>query len=142
MSWQHRFFCSCTCAKVLFIDTFLICRFRWKVEIISTFSLRKIVAFFLNQSFLCIHVNKVSHYNMVHSHSTIYLKSKMAAYFNLNNNEISKELLLNKFNMILDNQCRHALNVQKIILPHNEPRRSPVFVQKQSLEVFCKKRCS
>ena len=65
----------------------------------------------------------------------------MAAYFNLNNNEISKELLLNKFN-ILDNQCRHALNVQKIILPHNEPQRSPVFVQKQLLEVFFKKRCS
>ena len=28
----------------------------------------------------------------------------MAAYFNLNNNELSKELLVNKFNMILDNQ--------------------------------------
>ena len=28
----------------------------------------------------------------------------MAGYFNLNNNEISKELLVNKFNRILDNQ--------------------------------------
>ena len=28
----------------------------------------------------------------------------MAAYFNLNNNEITKELLGNKLNMILDNQ--------------------------------------
>ena len=46
-------------------DTFLICRFRWKVEIISTFPLRTNVAFFLNESFLCIYVNKVSHYNMV-----------------------------------------------------------------------------
>ena len=30
----------------------------------------------------------------------------MTAYFNLNNNEISKELLVNKFNMILNNQGR------------------------------------
>ena len=28
----------------------------------------------------------------------------MTAYFNLDNNEISKELLVNKFNMILNNQ--------------------------------------
>ena len=52
------FFYSCTCVKVLFTDTFLKCRFRSKVEIISTFPLRTNVAFFLNQSFLCIHVNK------------------------------------------------------------------------------------
>ena len=37
----------------------------------------------------------------------------MAAYFNLNNNDISKELLVNKFNMILDNQGRLVLNNQK-----------------------------
>ena len=66
----------------------------------------------------------------------------MTPYFNLNNNEISKELLVNKFNMILDKQCRHVLNDQKIILPLNEAQRSPVFVQKQPPEVFCKKRCS
>ena len=47
----------------------------------------------------------------------------MAAYFNFNNNEISKELLLNKFNMILENQ-RRLLNDQKIPLP-NKPQRSP-----------------
>ena len=39
----------------------------------------------------------------------------MTAYFNLNNNKISKELLVNKFNMILVNQCRHVLNDQIII---------------------------
>ena len=61
----------------------------------------------------------------------------MAAYFNLNNNEISKELLVNKFNMILGNQGRLVLNNQKI-----SSQRSPGFVQKQPLEVFCKKRCS
>ena len=71
MSRRHCFFCSCTCVKVLFTDTFLKCRFRWKVKIISTFSLRTNAVFFLNQSFLCIHVNKVSHYNMGYSQSTI-----------------------------------------------------------------------
>ena len=34
----------------------------------------------------------------------------MAVYFNLNNNEISKELVVNKFNMILDNQGKLMLN--------------------------------
>ena len=48
----------------------------------------------------------------------------MAAYFRLNNNKISKKLLVNKFNMILDNQGRAMLNDQKIILL-NEPQRSP-----------------
>ena len=62
----------------------------------------------------------------------------MAAYFNLSNNEISKEHLVNKFNMILGNQGRFMLNDQKISLP-NEPQSSPRFVQRQSPEVFCKK---
>ena len=48
----------------------------------------------------------------------------MAAYFNLNNNEISKELLVNKFNMILDYQGRLMLNDQTILFP-NKPQRSP-----------------
>ena len=39
----------------------------------------------------------------------------MAAYFNLNNHEISKEILVNKFNMILDNQGRLVLNDQKFL---------------------------
>ena len=52
---------------------------------------------------------------------------------------MSKEHLVNKFNMILDSQGRLMLNDQKIPLP-NEPQRSPGFVQKQSPEVFCKKR--
>ena len=43
--------------------------------------------------------------------------------------------------MILDNQGRLMLNDQKIPLP-NETQRSLGFVQKQSLEVFCKKRFS
>ena len=34
----------------------------------------------------------------------------MAVYFNLNNNEISKELVVNKFNMTLDNQGKLMLN--------------------------------
>ena len=65
----------------------------------------------------------------------------MTAYFNLNNNEITKELLVNKFNVILENQGRLMLNDQKIPLP-NKPQRSPGSVQKQPPEVFCKKRCS
>ena len=79
---------------------------------------------------------------MAYSQSTIKLKSKMAAYFNLNNNEIPKELLVNKFNMILDNQGRLVLNDQKTPSPHNEPQRSRGFVQKQPPEVLCEKRCS
>ena len=58
--------------------------------------------------------------------------SEMAAYFNLNNNEIIKELLVNKFNMIFDNQGRLMLNDQKLPLV-NEPQRSAGFVQKQPL---------
>ena len=50
--------------------------------------------------------------------------SEMTAYFNLNNNEISKELLVNKFNIILNNQVGLMLNDQKIPLP-NKPQRSP-----------------
>ena len=64
----------------------------------------------------------------------------MAAYFNLNNNEILKELLVNMFNMILDNQGRLMPNDQKIPLP-NESQRSPGFAQKQPPEVFYKKKC-
>ena len=37
----------------------------------------------------------------------------MAVYINLNNNEISKNLLVNKFNMILDNEGRAMLNDHK-----------------------------
>ena len=37
----------------------------------------------------------------------------MTRYFNLNNNEISKELLVKKFNTILDNQGRLATMVTK-----------------------------
>ena len=37
----------------------------------------------------------------------------MAVYVNLNNNEISKNLLVNKFNMILDNEGRAMLNDHK-----------------------------
>ena len=65
----------------------------------------------------------------------------MAVYFNLNNYEISKELLVNTFNMMLDNQGRLRLNDQSITSPHNEPQRSE-FLQKQLPEVFCRKRCS
>ena len=75
---------------------------------------------------------------MDYSQSTIILKSKTAAYFNLNNNGILKELLVNKFNMILDNQARLVLNEQSITSPDNEPQRSPKFVQKQPSEVFLK----
>ena len=62
----------------------------------------------------------------------------MAAYFNLNNNEISKEHLLNKFKMILDNQGRLMLNDQKIPLS-NEPQKSLGFVLKQYRGVLQKK---
>ena len=55
----------------------------------------------------------------------------MAAYFNLNKNEISKELLVNKLNKILDNQGRLVLNDQSTTSPNNEPQRSPGFVSPQ-----------
>ena len=55
----------------------------------------------------------------------IKLKSEIAAHFSLNINDISKELLVNKFKMILDNQGRHVLNGQSITSPHNGPQRSP-----------------
>ena len=45
---------------------------------------------------------------MANSHSVIQLKRKMTGYLNLNNNQISKELLVNKFNTILDSQGRLA----------------------------------
>ena len=61
---------------------------------------------------------------MAYSQPRIYLKSKITAYFNLNNNEISKELLVNTFNMILNNQRRLVLNDQTINSLHNEPQRS------------------
>ena len=67
---------------------------------------------------------------MDYSRSTIKLKSKTVAYFNLNNNGILKELLINKFNMILDSQGRLVLNEQSITSPDNEPQKSPKFVQK------------
>ena len=61
-----------------------------------------------------------------------------------------KWLLVKKFNMILDdkdrlaldNKDRFVLNDQGITSPHTEPQRSPGFVQKQSSEEFCKRRCS
>ena len=53
-----------------------------------------------------------------------------------------KWLLVNNFNMILDDKDRLVLNDQNITSPHDEPQRSPGFVQKQPPEAFCKKRCS
>ena len=69
---------------------------------------------------------------------TVHTISEMATYCNLNNNETSKEFLVN---MRKDNQCRLKLKDQKIPLP-NEARRSPGFLQKQPPEMFCKKRYS
>ena len=63
----------------------------------------------------------------------------MTSYFNSNNSEISKELLVNKFNMILNNQGRLVLNHQKVFSPYNKIQRSPGFLQKQPPGVFCKK---
>ena len=54
----------------------------------------------------------------------------MAAYFNLNNNEISKEFFVNKFNIY-----RATKRVTQKSLLRSEPQRSPGFVQKQSPEV-------
>ena len=58
----------------------------------------------------------------------------MAAYFNLNNSKILKELLVRafKFNMLLDSQDRLVINHQSITLPRNEPQRSPGFVSPQN----------
>ena len=63
----------------------------------------------------------------------------MVAYFNLNNSELSKRLLVNEFNMILDNHDRFVLNNQSIPSPQNESKESPGFVQKQTLELLCEK---
>ena len=60
----------------------------------------------------------------------------MAAYFNLNNNEISKKILVNKFN-ILDNQGRVMVNDKKN--PFAKWTKWSWFVPKQPPEVFCKK---
>ena len=49
----------------------------------------------------------------------------MTAYINLNNNEIPKELLVNKFNMILDKSGRLIPNDHSIFLPKNKPQRPP-----------------
>ena len=106
MSRWHLFFCSCTCVKVLFTDTFLKCRFRWKVEIIF-----RLCLFFL-KPIIFVYSYKQSE-SLQHDLFTVHNMSEMAAYFNLNNNEISKNLLVNKFNMILDNQGRAMLNDQK-----------------------------
>ena len=64
----------------------------------------------------------------------------MAAYLNLNN-KISKELLVDKFDMILDNQGRLVLNDQSITSLRNKPQRSPELAQKQPPDVFCRTRC-
>ena len=52
----------------------------------------------------------------------------MAVYFNLKNNEISKELLFNTFNMILDNQGSLVLIYHSITSPGNETQKSRGFV--------------
>ena len=52
----------------------------------------------------------------------------MAVYFNLKNNEISKELLFNTFNMILDNQGSLVLIDHSITSPGNETQKSRGFV--------------
>ena len=39
----------------------------------------------------------------------------------------------------MDNQDRLVLNDQSITSPHNEPQKSPEFVQMQPLELFCQK---
>ena len=65
----------------------------------------------------------------------------MAAYFNLNTNEISKGILVNKFSVMLDNLDRLVLNDQSITSPHNEPHIFPGFVQKQPPELLCEKSC-
>ena len=62
----------------------------------------------------------------------------MTAYFNLNNNEVSKKLLVNKFN-ILNNQGRVMVNDQKISLL-NEPNDPGLF--RSSHRRCSVKRCS
>ena len=41
--------------------------------------------------------------------------------------------------MILNNKDRLVLNHQSVTSPHNEPQKSPGFVQKQPPEIFCEK---
>ena len=56
----------------------------------------------------------------------------MAVYFNLNDNEISKELLVNTFNMIFDNEGRLVLNDHSITSPGIESQKSPAFALLQN----------
>ena len=136
----HRFFfCSCTCLKVLFTDIMLKCRFRSKSKNhFNFFAPNK--CRFLFKPIIFVYSCKQSE-SLWHGLFTVHNICEMAAYFNLSNNEISKELLVNKFNMILDNQSRLALNNKKIPLP-DEPQKCLGFVHKQLAEVFCKRRCS
>ena len=60
MARRHRFFLLVHMRK-----SFVYCHFYFN------FSAPNKCSFFLNQSFLGIHVNKVSHYNMAHSQFTI-----------------------------------------------------------------------
>ena len=76
--------------------------------------------------------------SLQHGLFTVHNLSEMAVCFNLNNNEISKQLLVN---MILNNQGRLMLNDQKIPLL-NEPQRSPGLFRSSHRRCFVKKCCS
>ena len=54
---------------------------------------------------------------------------------------IKRVFSFNNFRMILDNQDRLVLNDHSVTSPHNEPHRSPGFVQKQPPELLCRKMC-
>ena len=68
-----------------------------------------------------------NHFNVSSPSKCRFLfKPIILEYYNLK----VKWLLANNFTMILDNQDRLVLNDQSITSPHNEPQRSPEFVQK------------
>ena len=135
MSRRHRFFCSFTCVKVYW--HFPECRFRWKVEIISTFSLRKIVAFFLNQSFLRTRVNKVSDYNMACSQSQYNVKLKWLLTSTWTTMKYQKSFDLTSLTWYWTTKV-DACKKTKNSLRHTMNHRYLLFVQKQPPEVFSK----
>ena len=120
----------------LYTEILLKCRFRLKTRNhFNFFTLNKCP--FLFKLIIFVYSCKQSE-SLQHGLFTVHNIKEMAVYFNLNNNEISKEILVNKFNLILDNQSRLMLNDKKIHLP-DKTHKSHWFVQKRPPEVFCKR---
>ena len=72
----------------------------------------------ISKSIIFVYSGKQSE-SLKHRLFTVYTKSEMAVQFKLNVNEITKELLVNKFNMMLENQGRLMLNTKNSLCQMN-----------------------